>query len=178
MSNDPAMMFIDGQNLFHGAMGYGIEYDYNKVRAELGEEYDLLGSYWFDAKEPGDQGKQGFLTSVEGDGFRVEDFILRDRDIDRECPQCGYEHSDSHKVTKGVDVSLATEMLQLAHNDAYETAILVSGDEDYIQTIRYVQNQGKRVIVAAFEDSIRRNVKKTANDYICLDDLASEIARD
>lgn len=177
MSIQSAMMFIDGQNLFHGARNYGIDYDYNKVRRECSKGYDLIAAYWFDAWIGGNDGKRRFLDSVEGDGFRVEEFTLRERDSQRECPNCGHEYDHTHHVTKGVDVSLATEMLNLAFTDAYNVAILVSGDEDYLRSIRYIQNQGKSVVVASFEDRIREKVKKVANDYICLDDIASEIEK-
>lgn len=47
--------------------------------------------------------------------------------------------------SKGVDISLATDMLTHAFLDNYEAAILVSGDADFIPVVEQVQRQGKIV---------------------------------
>jgi len=38
-------------------------------------------------------------------------------------------------------------MLMLAFNKAYETAILVAGDRDYLETVKFIKNLGMRVEV-------------------------------
>ncbi len=50
---------------------------------------------------------------------------------------------------KGVDVKLATDMFVLA--DAYETALIVSGDSDYVPAIQALKDKGKTVVNAVFE---------------------------
>ena len=49
---------------------------------------------------------------------------------------------------KAVDVKLATDMILL--RDIYDTAIVLSGDQDYVPAVQAVKDSGKRVINAAF----------------------------
>jgi uncharacterized LabA/DUF88 family protein len=52
---------------------------------------------------------------------------------------------------KCVDVALATRMLYLAAlPNAYDVAVLVSGDRDYVPVLRAVRELGKRTMLASF----------------------------
>lgn len=53
-------------------------------------------------------------------------------------------------VEKGVDAALVTDLLSLAWQRAYDVAVLVSGDSDYIPAVEYVQSQGLKVINAGW----------------------------
>jgi uncharacterized LabA/DUF88 family protein len=167
MSPPRAMVFIDAQNLSFGSKNYGdgIDNDPTKLVAELTEECELLRSYWFDAYPPGDrQSKDSFFYFLETNGFRVDAVPLRESDR-------GYEQ-------KGLDINLATELIARGFDDAYDVAIVVSGDDDFNRAIRYVQDQGKVVNVAAFESTMSADLKRRADEYIKLDDIADEIQRD
>lgn len=64
------------------------------------------------------------------------------------CSNCG-----THLMTsaeKGVDAALVTDLLSLAWQQAYDVAVLVTGDADYIPAVEYVQAQGLKVINAAW----------------------------
>jgi uncharacterized LabA/DUF88 family protein len=65
-----------------------------------------------------------------------------------ECPNC--QTPLAAAVEKGVDAALVTDLLSLAWQRAYEVAVLVSGDADYIPAVEYVQAQGLKVINAAW----------------------------
>lgn len=81
MSERPAMMFVDGQNLFHGAKQYqdGYKYDHQKLRDVLMEEYYTVRAYWFDSYKDSSN-KQGFFDSLRMNGYRVISKPLRQRD--------------------------------------------------------------------------------------------------
>ncbi|MGI9297451.1 MAG: NYN domain-containing protein [Gammaproteobacteria bacterium] len=49
---------------------------------------------------------------------------------------------------KTVDVNLAVDMLQM--RDAYDIAVVVSGDQDYLPAVHAVKNAGKTVVNVAF----------------------------
>ena len=53
---------------------------------------------------------------------------------------------------KGVDLLLAVDMLKLAMRDAYDTAVLVSGDDDFADIVREVQTHGKHVELVHFSN--------------------------
>jgi NYN domain-containing protein len=49
---------------------------------------------------------------------------------------------------KGVDVDLATDLLEL--KDIYDVAVIVSGDQDYVPAVRKVKDKGKHVVNVSF----------------------------
>jgi len=53
-------------------------------------------------------------------------------------------------MEKGVDVLIATDMLTGALRDCYDTAILISGDGDFVEVIEEIKRAGKQVENATF----------------------------
>ena len=47
---------------------------------------------------------------------------------------------------KGVDTSLAVDMLELCMNDAYDDAFLLAADEDFVPMVEAVKRTGRHVI--------------------------------
>ena len=61
------------------------------------------------------------------------------------------KHGDGEIFQKGVDVMIATDLISLAYNDAYDIAVILGGDTDLIESIRFVRkNLKKKIIVVAF----------------------------
>lgn len=52
-------------------------------------------------------------------------------------------------LEKAVDVKLATDLIML--RDIYDTAVLISGDQDYVPAVQVVKDSGKRVVNVAFK---------------------------
>jgi uncharacterized LabA/DUF88 family protein len=96
-------------------------------------------------------------------GYRVDSKPLRRR--------------DGGFVEKGADIGLATELGAQGFRDSYQEAIVVTGDADFSRSIRYVQDQGKYVIVASFESQISSDLKTTADEYEKLDEISEKIRR-
>lgn len=55
---------------------------------------------------------------------------------------------------KSVDVKLATDLFRL--KDIYDTAVIVSGDQDYVPAVEAVKDAGKHVVNVAFLTSAQR----------------------
>lgn len=66
------------------------------------------------------------------------------------CPQCSAPLTAA--AEKGVDAALVTDLLSLAWQRAYDVAVLVTGDADYIPAVEYVQSQGLKIINAAWSN--------------------------
>jgi uncharacterized LabA/DUF88 family protein len=56
----------------------------------------------------------------------------------------------SGTVEKGVDTAIATDMIRLAWEDAYDIAVLASLDADFIPAVDFLDQKGKKVIQAGF----------------------------
>lgn len=52
---------------------------------------------------------------------------------------------------KGVDVELAIGVLDLAHADRYDVAVLVTGDGDFVPLVRCITSLGKHAMIAHFD---------------------------
>jgi len=72
-------------------------------------------------------------------------------------------------VEKGVDVMLATDVVNYAYENMYDTAIIVSGDADYAYALQLVKNKGKHIEVAYFETNISRELQDIADNRHFLD---------
>ena len=77
---------------------------------------------------------------------------------------------------KGVDVAIATIMLTHAMNKAYDTALLVSGDKDYLETIKIIKNLGLRVEIIGFRSSMSGDLAaESSTPVLYLDDIRRDI---
>lgn len=90
------------------------------------------------------------------------------------CTRCGDRRTVP--VEKGIDVALATRLLALANNRAFETAILMSGDKDYLETVKAVKANGLRVEIVSWGGALSRDLAEEASGpIIYLDDLRAKI---
>ena len=82
-----------------------------------------------------------------------------------------YRRNDGVLVEKGIDVAIAVESLCLAYEDAYDTALLVSGDGDYVQLLEALKRKGKHIEVAMFKSQSAGILLEHVDVFRPLDDL-------
>jgi uncharacterized LabA/DUF88 family protein len=66
-----------------------------------------------------------------------------------DCPHCGKPFRRA--VEKGVDAAIVTDLFSLAWEEAYNIAILVSNDADFVPAIERLQEKGFKVINATWK---------------------------
>jgi uncharacterized LabA/DUF88 family protein len=73
--------------------------------------------------------------------------------------------------SKGVDISLATDMLMHAVHGHYDAAVLFAGDGDYLPLVNEVKRCGRVVVVAFFEgvQGLSEELRLAADAFIPLD---------
>lgn len=71
---------------------------------------------------------------------------------------------------KETDINIATHMLAKGFQNAYDIAILVSGDTDYVQVIRTLHDLGKIVVIAHFPEQNISKYQGMYDDEVILDD--------
>jgi len=62
----------------------------------------------------------------------------------------GKGHISRHGKEKGVDMQLGVDMVNDAHNNRYDDAILLSGDVDFMYPIEIIKTLGKNFHLCAF----------------------------
>lgn len=90
------------------------------------------------------------------------------------CPGCGEKFTA--RVEKGVDAQIVTDMLTLAWHDAYDVAVLVSSDADFIPAVHRIQERGLKVINAAWR-SKGHDLKAACWGSFDIDDITSTVCR-
>jgi uncharacterized protein (TIGR00288 family) len=66
------------------------------------------------------------------------------------------------------DIHLAVDMVKLAYNDAYDTAILVSSDGDFVPAIQAVKERGKNVENIGFENKFSYHLQQESDKFVKL----------
>jgi len=175
MSNrGKTIVFFDNSNIFHGQKREGWRIDAKKLMAKLEAGGPVWQVHFFAAvtDPPRYQQTNFYRMLKEQLHWETNVFSLGTRTV--RCDGCGATRRTY--VEKGVDVAVASKMLTLANNRAYETAILCSGDKDYLETVRFIKNLGLRVEIVSFRRSLAHDL---ANESSCpvlyLDDVRAEI---
>jgi len=177
------MIFIDGSNLDGGANGFGTQVDCIKLVNVLSEGRNLKRAYYYGSIHPNPNndkaiadsvnGKIGFYHMLEYNGLKTRIIPRRKRNIESKCEKC------KTFIEKGVDIALASDVLSLAAANAYDVAIIVSGDYDFREIIDIVQRRGLIVEVAYFRNhGINKEMIRLADRFIDLEKIISKIERD
>ena len=80
-------------------------------------------------------------------------------------------------IEKKIDIKIAIDIVSLAYENAYDTAVLVSGDGDFVPVVKKVKKLNKKAELWAFRYSLANALKgelEQENLYY-LDDILSEI---
>lgn len=164
MVDERVAIFIDGANLLHAlSQDFDrIDIDFPSLVTKLVDERRLVRTYYYTAL-PGQEldperykRQQKFLDALE----RKPYFTVVLGRLERRAT--GY-------VEKGVDISLAVDMLDLAYNDVYDTAILLSGDGDFARAVEVVKRLGKHVENASTRSCLSFHLRKTCDKTIIMD---------
>lgn len=100
------------------------------------------------------------------------------------CASCGHDNDVCQQCQepltwapeKGVDSAVVTDLLALAGEDAYDVAILLSSDSDYIPAVEWIQARGRKVVNATWTHH-GFDLKKTCWADFELDDVISLMKR-
>ena len=68
-------------------------------------------------------------------------------------------------------MAIAVESLSLAHQDAFDVALLVSGDGDYIELVEALKRLGKHVECAMFRNQSAGILLEYVDRFTPLDEL-------
>src|SRR5256712_1582253 len=130
-------IFFDGQNFYRSLLRYdeSVRVDYDRLAIWItqkvgGDSAVFGGAYYYVGVSAGaPQQVEGFLKGLE---LRPGYFVKRDPRVRRtgRCPNCGGEYD--YTTEKRVDTRLVADLIHYAANGAYDAAVLVSGDDDFV----------------------------------------------
>lgn len=148
-------IFFDGQNFYRSLQRFdeSLRVDYDRLAAWIthrvgGDNAIFGGAYYYVGVSAGaPQQVEAFLKGLE---LRPGYFVKRDPRVRRtgRCPACGAEYE--YTTEKRVDTRLVADLIHYAANGAYDAAVLVSGDDDFVPAVEAVNALGKQVWVATW----------------------------
>ena len=152
-------VFIDGSNLYHSLEENcaRTDLDFQAFARKLVDVRTLFRVYYYNVLQDPDrklqayQDQQKFLAGM----YNIPLLEVR---------LGSAKQRGDVLVEKGMDIMLATDMLQFAWRDLYDVAILVSGDADFAYGVQAVKNIGKYVEIAAFPSNLAWDLVQVADD--------------
>lgn len=179
MAMEKSLILIDGENILKSWQTYCAEnglnekVDYTKLIKKLSEGTNLLRAHFYDGvPEIVSLKKKNFLIALQHKGIELKTRILKEKK--HHCTAC--KNIDVRLVQKGVDVSLATDILRHAWQQTCEVCIIVSGDEDYKDAIQCAKDKGVKIWVASFKHSLSKELR-IADKIIYLEDIFDDIKK-
>lgn len=172
--NDKVMIFIDGNNLYHSLKHVAgrTNLDFREFSKRLVKERHLMRIYYYNAplNREDDEEKykmqQSFFDSLDSVPYLTKKFGRLEKRLVRQNLPDGTFFSAPTYVEKGVDTFIVIDMLSHAYKDNFDTAILVSGDEDFAILVENVKDLGKHVEVANLGGSYL--LRQAADKYILI----------
>ena len=177
MSKKRVMILIDGSNFYYSTAKLGKKVNFEKLIKELLRDRELVGAYYYvaplniKADEEKYWSHQRFIEMLkEIPKFHVVLCALKKLKI---------KNNEYIYVVKGDDVKLSNNLLMGAVKEVYDTAIIISGDEDFVDSIKIVREEyKKRVGNVYFVKSSSYNLRRACDFTIKLDNIMSKITED
>ncbi len=155
------IIFIDNSNIFKGFQKYNIQADYEKLKSLITRGRKLIGIFLY-------EGVVYPITPEKRNWYKE----LKNRS--------GYVVKTSYDkivktgaIEKKVDIKIAIDVISFAYEDKYDTAVLVTGDGDFLPVIKKVKQLNKNVELWAFRYSLANAFKDnlTFQNIFYLDDI-------
>lgn len=151
-------IFIDGSNLYH-ALRENLgrtDLNFSDFAKKLIGERHLFRIYYYNALQDPQRYPEASKEQAE--------FLTILRNVPYlEVRLGGMKLSQGQTVEKGVDVMLATDVVRYACDDAYDVAIMVSGDGDFCYALQAVKDRGKHLEIAYFEANAAKDLLEMAD---------------
>src|SRR5436309_365716 len=172
-------IFFDGQNFYRSLLRYdeSLRVDYDRLATWITQQAGganalFSGAYYYVGVSPDAPPLvEGFLKGLE---LRPGYFVKREPRVRRagRCPGCGKEYE--YTTEKRVDTRLVADLIHYAASNAFDAAVLVSGDDDFVPAVEAVNALGKQVWVATWSaDELSKDLRVRCFGHIHLSDGVS-----
>lgn len=173
--SERVMVFVDGSNLYHGLLKTigKANIDLTKLAKKLcGKNRKLIRIYYYNA--PLDRMKDPEKYRLQQKWFER---LRKTPNISLILVKLIKRKRNSGEIEyfiKGDDIHIAVDMIKFAYNNAYDTAILVSGDGDFYPAVEAVKDKGKRVENAYFRPNHSFLLRQKCDKSIEMDGFIKE----
>ena len=159
------IIFIDNSNIFRGFKKYKVKVDYEKLKKLISQNRDLQAIILYEGViYPLNPNKKKWYEDLKkNSGYSIK------TSFDKRTLKTAIE--------KKIDVKIAIDIISLAYENAYDTAVLVSGDGDFLPVIKKLKKLNKNIEIWAFRYSLANIIKEELDkgNLYYLDDKLNKI---
>ena len=165
-------LFIDGSNLYAAARALRFDIDYKRLLRCFSQKGVLVRAFYYTAliEEQEYSPLRPLVDWLDYNGYTMVTKPAKEFT----------DASGRRKIKGNMDIELAIDVMEMA--DYLDHIVLFSGDGDFRRLVEAVQRRGKRVSVVSTVRSsppmVADELRRQADHFIELDDIADDIARD
>lgn len=168
-------VFIDSSNLWQAQKAKGLMFDYEKLKNYLKQKFgaDELQIFYYSAYPANGtrlydlEKKHKFFTYLKkGLGITVRKKELKRINIISECGVAIQEKGN-------MDVEMAIDMMH--HIVKYNTAVMFTGDSDFLALVTYLKNANKKVYIFSSKNNISQELRTGGDGYFDVLEVEEDI---
>ena len=167
--------FIDASNLWQAQKVKGKFFDYEKLRNFIKERFEgtAIEIFYYTAY-PADgtrgfslDGKHRFFTYLKkGLGFTVRKKELKRITVTT-------KEGEAIEEKGNMDVEMTIDAIH--HMKKYTTAVLFSGDSDFLALVTYLRREGKKVYIFSSKNNVSQELRTGGDGYFDVLDITEDI---
>lgn len=171
-------VFIDASNLWQAQKAKGKMFDYEKLKFFLKDHFSAseMQIFYYTAypkegtREQSQDGKHKFFTYLrEGLGF-----VVRKKELKRIVVQ-RREGGDLIQEKGNMDVEMTIDAIDFYKQ--YNTAVLFTGDSDFLALVNYLRNKQKKVFIFSSKNNVSQELRTGGDGYFDVLEIQGDIWR-
>ncbi len=169
-NEERVIIFIDGSNIYHILKDLfpdkkPNDFNFDNFIKYLTGKRKLVRTYYYNAPLDRKKDKESYIKQQ-----RFFDKIQRIQNFTFVLCRMQKRKVDGKTIyeVKEDDIHLAVDMVKLAYNNAYDTAILVSSDGDFVPAIQAIKEKGKNVENIGFENKFSYHLQQESDKFLKL----------
>ncbi|MFX1558785.1 MAG: NYN domain-containing protein [Promethearchaeota archaeon] len=159
------IIFLDNSNIFNGFKKYNIKVNYEKLKGVITKERKLVDIFLYEGVvyPISPEKKKWYEDLSYKSGYHIK--VSFDKITFNEA------------IEKKIDIQIAVDIISLAYENKFDTAVLVSGDGDFVPVVQKLKDLSKNVEIWAFRYSLANALKLIVDkeNIFYLDDILSKI---
>ena len=144
-------VFVDAANVIYSLRDLKWKIDYKRLKKYFETNAKLVDVYFYSAYFDTDLGRKNLIEMLARKGFRVR--AKEVKSIKRD------DGTLLHKAN--CDVELTMDAM-LVHK-TFDTAVIMSGDSDFVPLINYLKSNGKQVMIISSRGHVAKEVIQAAD---------------
>lgn len=158
-------VFIDASNIWQAQKAKGKMFDYEKLKTFLKKEFKATSIKIFYYTAYPAEGTRDYNLSEKHKFFtylkKGLEFIVRKKELKRIIIH--NDEGDSIQEKGNMDVEMTIDIIHNVNN--YETAILFTGDSDFLAVVSYLRNLNKEVYIFSSKNNISQELLTGGDGY-------------